>query len=156
MPVSLGDLVGELLPDMEFEAKGRNCSVKYVEAASVSVQGNRELLGRAIENVIRNAIAYTAEGTSVEVRLSRQNRFGSEFALLEVKDNGPGVPPDGLKSIFRPFYRLDFSRQRSTGGYGVGLAITERAIRLHGGEVEAANVPGGGLIVAMRLPLAKS
>jgi len=158
--VSLGDVVRELLPDMEFEAQGRNCHVRFTEAASVAVQGNRELLGRAIENVVRNAIAYTAEGTVVEIRLDRdredrEEREGKRFALLEVRDQGPGVPMDGLKSIFRPFYRLDFSRQRSTGGYGVGLAITERAIRLHGGEVEASNAPEGGLIVAMRLPLAK-
>jgi len=153
-------VVRELLPDMEFEAQGRNCHVRFTEAASVAVQGNRELLGRAIENVVRNAIAYTAEGTVVEIRLDRdredrEEREGKRFALLEVRDQGPGVPMDGLKSIFRPFYRLDFSRQRSTGGYGVGLAITERAIRLHGGEVEASNAPEGGLIVAMRLPLAK-
>lgn len=154
--VSLGAVVRELLPDMEFEAQGRHCQVRFAEAAPVEVQGSRELLGRAVENVIRNAIAYTAEGTAVEIRLSREERGGKDFAVLEVRDHGPGVPKDGLKSIFRPFFRLDFSRQRSTGGYGVGLAITERAIRLHGGEVEAVNASEGGLIVAMRLPVAKS
>ena len=138
---------------MEYEARGRNCHVSFAAHAPIAVLGNRELLGRAIENVIRNAIAYTAEGTSVEITLRREELVAGDFAVLAVRDHGPGVPADGLRSIFRPFYRLDLSRQRSTGGYGVGLAITERAIRLHGGEVEASNAEGGGLTVTMRFPL---
>jgi len=138
---------------MDYEAQRRNCKVSFTNSGSCEVHGSRELLGRAIENVIRNAIAYTAEGTSVEIELVREDRVQGEFAVLQVRDHGPGVPEEGLKSIFRPFYRMDLSRQRSTGGYGVGLAITERAIRLHGGEVEARNAPQGGLIVEMTLPL---
>jgi two-component system sensor histidine kinase CpxA len=165
--VSLCDVVEELLPDMDYEAQRRNCGVSFTtgrqSGAQTGVQpeeicevlGNPELLGRAVENVIRNAIAYTAEGTSVEIRLFEENRVGTQFAVLQVKDHGPGVPEAALKSIFRPFYRLDLSRQRSTGGYGVGLAITERAVRLHGGAVVARNAHEGGLIVEMRLPVAK-
>jgi two-component system sensor histidine kinase CpxA len=160
--VSLGRVVSDLLPDMEYEAQGRNCCVKFLtdgltvqDDNSAQVLGSPELLGRAVENVIRNAIAYTAEGTSVDIVLSEEERFGERFAVLQVKDHGPGVPDAALGSIFRPFYRLDLSRQRSTGGYGVGLAITERAIRLHGGTVAAKNSPEGGLIVEMRLPLAE-
>ena len=156
-PVCLREVVAELLPDMEYEAQRRNCCVKFVSDGYVSgegqVRGSHELLCRAIENVIRNAIAYTAEGTAVEIRLYDQLRAGSRFLVLEVKDHGPGVPEAALKTIFRPFYRLDLSRQRSTGGYGVGLAITERAVRLHGGYVIARNSPEGGLIVEMSLPL---
>lgn len=173
--VSLGDVVQQLLPDMDYEARRRNCGVSFAngrhageKAASqtpaeskgetegeTEVLGSPELLGRAVENVIRNAIAYTAEGTSVEIQLYSERRLGSRFAVLEVRDQGPGVPEAALKSIFRPFYRLDLSRQRSTGGYGVGLAITERAVRLHGGAVTARNAKEGGLIVEMRLPLAQ-
>jgi two-component system sensor histidine kinase CpxA len=108
-----------------------------------------------MENVIRNAIAYTTEGTAVEISFATEVRFGERFVILAVRDHGPGVPEPSLRSIFRPFYRLDLSRQRSTGGYGVGLAITERAIRLHGGMVAACNASEGGLIVEMRLPAAK-
>jgi two-component system, OmpR family, sensor histidine kinase CpxA len=174
-PVSLERIVAELLPDMDYEAQRRNCAVRLLgdgQTAAGSetarnemtrnetagnepdyvVMGNPELLGRAVENVIRNAIAYTAEGTSVEIQLFDETRFGEQFAVLQVKDHGPGVPAASLRSIFRPFYRLDLSRQRSTGGYGVGLAITERSIRLHGGAVAARNAPEGGLIVEMRLP----
>ena len=161
--VSLRDVVMELLPDMDYEAQRRNCSVSFVGGKQADGQmkglgevlGSPELLGRAVENVIRNAIAYTAEGTSVEINLFEENRVGTHFAVLQVKDHGPGVPEAALKSIFRPFYRLDLSRQRSTGGYGVGLAITERAVRLHGGAVTARNSSEGGLIVEMRLPVAR-
>jgi len=167
MRVSLCDVVSELLPDMDYEAQRRNCGVSFANgrngsqksetksAESTEVLGSPELLGRAVENVIRNAIAYTAEGTSVEIQLFSEQRLGARFAVLQVRDQGPGVPEAALKSIFRPFYRLDLSRQRSTGGYGVGLAITERAIRLHGGAVTARNAKEGGLIVEMRLPVAQ-
>jgi len=164
LPVLLENLVGDLLPDMDYEAQRRNCSVRFLTRELAAGKGERrgvvmgspELLARAVENVIRNAIAYTAEGTSVEIQLFDENRFGEPFAVLQVKDSGPGVPESALKSIFRPFYRLDLSRQRSTGGYGVGLAITERAVRLHGGMVCARNAVDGGLIVEMRLPLAEA
>ncbi len=162
LPVSLDCLVRGLLPDMDYEAQRRNCAVRFVNdgrqpggmsEAHGTVMGSPELLARAVENVIRNAIAYTAEGTSVEIELFDEDRFGEPFAVLQVRDCGPGVPEAALKSIFRPFYRLDLSRQRSTGGYGVGLAITERAVRLHGGMVCARNAPEGGLVVEMRLPI---
>lgn len=155
-PVSVVHIVEELLPDMEFEARRRNCSVSFVGAGSQvdEVMGSPELLGRAIENVIRNAIAYTAEGTAVEIQLSNQSQSGRNQVVLQVKDHGPGVPEAALQSIFHPFYRLDDSRRRSTGGFGVGLAITERAVQLHGGEIVARNAAEGGLIVEMRLPVA--
>ena len=161
--VSIKCVVTDLLPDMEYEAQRRNCGVKFLNGgragtgaeANGEVLGSPELLGRAVENVIRNAIAYTAEGTAVEIRLYEETRLGTRFAVLQVQDHGPGVPEAALKSIFRPFYRLDLSRQRSTGGYGVGLAITERAIRLHGGAVTARNAIDGGLLVEMRLPVAE-
>jgi two-component system sensor histidine kinase CpxA len=157
--IAVPSVVRELLPDMDYEAQRRNCGVRFVGAdesmEKAEVLGSRELLGRAVENVIRNAIAYTSEGTSVEIQCTGENRFGEQFVLLQVRDHGPGVPEAALQSIFRPFYRLDLSRQRSTGGYGVGLAITERAIRLHGGFVKARNAVEGGLIVEMRLPVAE-
>ncbi|HUV69726.1 MAG TPA: ATP-binding protein [Terracidiphilus sp.] len=154
--VSVARIVEELLPDMDFEAQGRNCHVTFVSDGSkeTEVLGSPELLGRAIENVIRNAIAYTAEGTTVEIRLTHKSNAETPLVVLQVKDHGPGVPEAALKSIFHPFYRLDGSRRRSTGGFGVGLAITERAVQLHGGVVVAGNATQGGLIVEMRLPAA--
>jgi two-component system sensor histidine kinase CpxA len=156
--VSVAHIVEEILPDMEYEAHGRNCTVTFVDTSfqKDEVMGSPELLGRAIENVIRNAIAYTAEGTAVEIQLSNQSHDGTSLVVLEVKDHGPGVPETVLQSIFHPFYRLDGSRRRSTGGFGVGLAITERSVQLHGGEVVARNAAEGGLIVEMRLPVAEA
>jgi two-component system sensor histidine kinase CpxA len=73
--------------------------------------------------------------------------------VLNVSDSGPGVPPDALDKLFEPFYRLDDARGRLTGGVGLGLAITERAVRFHGGKVSAHNRAEGGLRVEIRLPL---
>ena len=73
--------------------------------------------------------------------------------MLRVSDSGPGVPPESLGKLFQPFYRLDDARGRQTGGVGLGLAITERAVRFHGGKVSAMNRAEGGLVVEIRLPL---
>ena len=77
----------------------------------------------------------------------------SPEAILQVTDSGPGVPEDALEMLFEPFYRIDDSRVRQTGGVGLGLAITKRAVRLHGGTVRAVNRPEGGLMIEIRLPL---
>jgi len=104
-----------------------------------------------VENVVRNAIRYTKEGTNVEITLMGDDRANT--ALLAIEDSGPGVPPDALDKIFRPFYRIDDARGRQTGGVGLGLAITERSILLHGGTVRALNRPEGGLRIEIRLPV---
>jgi two-component system, OmpR family, sensor histidine kinase CpxA len=103
---------------------------------------------------VRNATRYTEDGTTVQVELERGQGSGRPQAVVRVSDSGPGVPEDALEKIFRPFYRIDDARGRRTGGVGLGLAITQRAVRLHGGSVTAANRPGGGLTVEIRLPLA--
>jgi two-component system sensor histidine kinase CpxA len=116
------------------------------------VSGNSELLYRAMENIVRNAITYTREGTTVELALSCEQKESGCEAVVQVMDRGTGVPEDQIKAIFQPFYRLDYARQRATGGSGVGLAIADRAIRLHAGQLNAANRPGGGLVVEIRIP----
>jgi two-component system sensor histidine kinase CpxA len=118
--------------------------------------GTPTLLHSAIENVVRNATRYTREGTKVEIRLEHQTDIRGPEAVLRVADSGPGVPDDALDKLFLPFYRLDDSRGRQTGGVGLGLAITERAVHLHGGTVSAMNRPEGGLVVEIRLPLAET
>lgn len=152
----VASLIADLIPDMEYEARGRRCSINFSDSSSHDGQviGSSELLGRAIENVIRNAIAYTEEGTAVEIGLSNVSRAGKDYVVLQIRDHGPGVPEAALQSIFHPFYRLDSSRRRSTGGFGVGLAIAERSVQLHGGAIVARNAAEGGLIVEMSLPSA--
>jgi two-component system sensor histidine kinase CpxA len=153
VPVRLNELVSEIAADANFEAQSRGCRVEVSIADDCQVQGSPALLHSAIENVVRNAIRYTKEGTSVELRLERAGgRRGTE-AVIRVSDSGPGVPAEALDKLFRPFYRIDDARDRETGGVGLGLAITERAVRLHGGTVTAANRPQGGLVVEVCLPL---
>jgi two-component system sensor histidine kinase CpxA len=76
------------------------------------------------------------------------------MALVEVSDRGPGIPESELTSIFRPFYRVDMARSAQTGGVGVGLAIAERAVKLHNGRISASNRSGGGTTIRIWLPLA--
>lgn len=153
-PVPLSELVANVAEDAEFEAQERHCHVHTsIPAGDWGVRGNDSLLHSAVENVVRNAIRYTAEGTSVEIALTNEERTGGREAVLRVCDSGPGVPADALEKMFEPFYRLDDARGRSTGGVGLGLAITERAVRFHGGKVAAFNRAEGGLRVEIRLPL---
>jgi two-component system, OmpR family, sensor histidine kinase CpxA len=153
-PVPLGELVASVAEDAEFEAQERHCHVHTnLPEGDWGVRGNDSLLHSAVENVVRNAIRYTAEGSSVEIALTSGDRSGTAEAVLRVSDSGPGVPEDSLGKLFEPFYRLDDARGRLTGGVGLGLAITERAVRFHGGKVAAFNRAEGGLMVEIRLPL---
>jgi two-component system sensor histidine kinase CpxA len=151
-PVRLGDLVGDVARDAAFEAQGRNCRVKCGITQDSVVLGNAALLHSAVENVVRNAMRYTHEGTDIEIELERSVLADGSQAIIRISDRGPGVPEESISKLFRPFYRLDDARNRQTGGVGLGLSITERAVRLHGGSVTAQNRPGGGLIVEIRLP----
>ncbi|MCK5504687.1 MAG: HAMP domain-containing protein [Thermodesulfovibrionia bacterium] len=152
-PFDLSSLVKRISDDAAFEAGSRNLSVKARLGEHIVVDGSEELLRRAIENVIRNAIRYSPEGTEVEISLQRQRSGEKDIAVMKVRDHGPGVPEDELKNLFNPFYRVAESRDRQTGGMGIGLAITDRAVRLHGGNVNALNAPDGGLVVKIDLPL---
>jgi two-component system sensor histidine kinase CpxA len=152
--VDLAALVRDVAEDADFEARSVNRSVQVVWTERCTIQGIEELLRSAVENVVRNAVRFTPEGTAVEVALQRQNGASDRFAVISVRDRGKGVPDEALEEIFRPFYRAEDARDRqSGGGTGLGLAITERAVRMHGGSVVAANAKDGGLSVEMRLKL---
>jgi two-component system, OmpR family, sensor histidine kinase CpxA len=153
-PVLLDEVVLNVAEDAEFEAQARHCHVRSeISAGSWGVRGDASLLHSAIENVVRNAIRYTREGTTVEIHLEKTQTASGEEAVVQVTDCGSGVPADALEKLFQPFYRLDDARGRQTGGVGLGLAITERAVRFHGGRVAAMNRAEGGLMVEIRLPL---
>jgi two-component system, OmpR family, sensor histidine kinase CpxA len=151
--VHLEEIVEEVARDADFEAQARNCRVEAEILDELPVEGDPALLRSAIENIVRNATRYTREGTTVKVRAEKVLRQNSMQALINVTDYGPGVPEESLEKIFQPFYRIDDARGRSTGGVGLGLAITDQAVRLHGGSVTASNLPEGGLSVVIRLPL---
>jgi two-component system sensor histidine kinase CpxA len=116
------------------------------------IEGRRELIYRAIENVVRNAIRYTETGSAVQVKLHQSGEGSSEAAIVEVSDRGPGIPESERESIFRPFYRVDPARSAHTGGFGVGLAIAERAIKLHRGQLRVLARDGGGTTIQMSFP----
>ena len=122
-------------------------SVRLVRNLPCTVEGNITLLRSAIENVVRNAARYTDE---------KHRRCGLEgnstHAIISVQDQGPGVPEESLPKLFLPFYRVDATRDRNTGGVGLGLSIAERAVRLHGGAVVARNGNPHGLLVQIELP----
>jgi len=153
-PVLLDDVVLNVAEDAEFEAQARHSHVhSEIPSGSWGVRGDASLLHSAIENVVRNAIRYTREGTTVEIHLEKTESAGGEEAVVRVTDCGDGVPAEALERLFQPFYRLDDARGRQTGGVGLGLAITERAVRFHGGRVLAMNRAEGGLMVEIHLPL---
>jgi two-component system sensor histidine kinase CpxA len=150
--LSLCKLVASVIPDVQYEANGRGCHVVTRTLEDCMIYGDPVLVQRAIENVVRNAIRYTPENGVVEIDVERVECNGYTSAVVRVGDSGPGVPPDELASILRPFYRVDRSRQRATGGFGVGLAIADRAVKLHAGKIKASNKPEGGLVVEMIFP----
>jgi signal transduction histidine kinase len=151
--IDLNELMGAIVEDARFEAQSKGHPVEWKNlAGEVQVRGNVELLRRAIENVIRNAIKYSFEGRSVaiELRMAPQR----ESAVIAVRDSGPGVPEPDLEAVFEPFFRA--LAAGSHEGHGLGLAIAKRVVLAHGGRIRANNVPAGGLCVEIELPVAKA
>jgi two-component system sensor histidine kinase CpxA len=146
--VELTTLLTEVVEDARLEANAQNKEVAWAPNMSVTVEGDQRLLRSAIENVLRNAVRFTASGTAVRAQLQHED----SRARLLIEDEGPGVPDPELARIFEPFYRVAESRDRDSGGTGLGLAITARIVALHGGKVTARNGAGGGLHVEIALP----
>ena len=150
--VSLKGLLEEMLPDAKYEARQREASVDLEAGCDCVIQGRRELIYRAIENVVRNAVRYTEPGSAVEIKLYPSGERTADAAIVEVSDRGPGIPESERDSIFRPFYRVDQARSAQTGGFGVGLAIADRAVKLHKGQMQVFSRDGGGTTIQMILP----
>ena len=151
--VQLDLLLAEVAADADYEARGRQCRVELGRCEALTLQGQGELLRRALENVLRNAIRHTAPATAISLSLQRVSSAQGAQALIRVRDRGPGVAEELLEQLFLPFFRIEEARDRQSGGTGLGLAITQRAIQLHGGQVQACNHPQGGLVVELLLPL---
>src|SRR5262249_51833425 len=131
----------------DFEARAKGKHVELDADAKCMVLGSDNLLRSAIENVVRNAVRYTDEGTAGKGWL----RGGGGGAMRRGSDSGGGVPDEELKNLFVPFYRVGEARERTTGGIGLGLAIAKRAIKAHNGSIKAMNDGGPGLLVEIRL-----
>lgn len=153
--IDLTELASQIVHTADFEARERDGAVHLIAEGNYFVEGNTELLHSAIENVIRNAIAYNAPGHAVEVRLSAQplaeHMKGPAMIRLVVRDHGPGVPEAELTSIFQPFYRVAAERNPQSGT-GLGLTIADRVVRTHGGTISARNAAPQGLEVELLLP----
>ena len=146
----LDELIEEVVRDANFEGAVKNCSVRLEGAAKTCVNGNRDLVRSAIDNVLRNAVRYSPQGVPVDVSVTHPQ---NGLAIL-IRDGGPGVPDKDLERIFEPFYRVAESRDRDTGGEGIGLAITAQVMKAHGGSAKAVNCQGGGFEVRLNLPQA--
>jgi len=146
--VALDALLNEVVEDAQFEASSQHKQVLLVIKSTAEIQGDPELLHSALENVVRNAVAYTPEGSSVSVQLVEEG----EQLVITVRDQGCGVDESSIGSLFDAFYREGDARDRDSGGYGLGLAIAQRAVLLHDGAIRARNHPDGGLEIEIRLP----
>ncbi|MYN40270.1 HAMP domain-containing protein [Duganella sp. FT109W] len=148
--ISMADLLDQIADDARYEAASQQRSVVQDGEADVQVMGQPDLLGRAIENVVRNAIKHSPDGG--EVQLQVRALADTRQLVIRVLDRGPGVSPADLDTIFQPFFR---SSNASTEGHGLGLAIAQHVIQAHGGSIKASNRAGGGLCVEMVLPVKK-
>lgn len=119
------------------------------EGEAPTVLGDVDRIQQVIANLIDNASRMTGSGGHVRVLLSREG----DHAVLAVLDEGPGIPPEALPHLFERFYRAQSSRDRSTGGAGLGLAIVRAIVTAHAGSIEAANRPEGGSAFTLRLPV---
>jgi signal transduction histidine kinase len=147
----LDELIAKVVTDANFEVQIEDKKVTLA-ADEVSLIGDGVLLRSAVENVIRNALRHTPSGSEVRVTLTREPQAN----MIRVRDQGPGVEESQLQKIFDSFARTADSRERGSGGFGLGLAIAQRAMQAHGGDASARNHPDGGLEVCLRLPLAGS
>lgn len=148
-PLPLDEVVEEVVSDCWFESDSRDCRIQYQPRGEACVCGDRELLRRALENVVMNAIRYAPQGSAVEIALAADE----SVARVSVRDYGPGVPEEALSKIFLPFFRVDSARHTDTGGMGLGLSIASRSVSLHHGQIRAENALPG-LRVTIEIPLA--
>lgn len=146
--LDLVELLRESVQQARLEAAAGHIALQLeLPDLPIVVDGSAQLIERAIDNLLGNAIKFSSNGGIVTLTLSLTERF----AEIAVSDTGPGVPAVELDSLFRPFFRG--SNAASTEGHGLGLSIVQRVVKIHGGELSAANRDGGGLRVSMRLPL---
>lgn len=148
--LSLNQVAQTVLDDCAIEAEAKGCTLALHAENEIRIQGDPSLLNRALENIVRNAIRHTPPESVIDVSAGPDE---AGWVRLTVRDRGPGVPEELTRDIFRPFFRVDTHRNRESGGVGLGLAIAQRAVLLHHGEISARNAHPG-LEVVLRLPVA--
>ena len=151
-PLNFGDLVTTTASEMKILAQDKSLTFHASSAHDIWIEGDRTRLQQVVVNLIDNAIKYTAEGGSVEVRVLS----GGSNAILEVSDNGVGIPEDAIPHVFERFYRVDKARSRASGGAGLGLSIVKAICVAHGGEIHVSSEEGRGSCFRVELPLEAS
>jgi len=147
--IDLRELLSDIVDDAQLEASASGRLIRVVSELDGVARGNVALLRRAVENVLRNAIKFSDPGGVVDVGAAPG--AGGRVAVISVRDTGTGVPESEVANIFDPFFRSSTHARKE--GTGLGLAIAKRVIESHGGSISASNVPGGGLLVNIELPL---
>ncbi len=148
MPVDMGELLLALVEDARFEGMGMNVAIDYAPGRMAQVLADGEMLHRAIENIVRNALRYAPPGSSVRIEAGADE--SSRFRIA-VQDSGPGVNESELAAIFTPFYRGQGEKRGD--GYGLGLAIASQIVRMANGVIGAKNIENTGLLVFVDLPV---
>ena len=147
--VNLAKALENVCADAEFENKNKHKGVRLEIKQECSIKGNSVLLERAFENIIRNGLRFTPENSIVEVSLEKIDNK----AIINISDQGPGVPDDQINKIFDPFYCIKTDRNPQQGGIGLGLCIALKAVQIHNGTIKISNRPQGGLLATIELPL---
>jgi two-component system sensor histidine kinase CpxA len=150
--IELNDLLTDLVDVVNYEVPEGKPGIAWTPAEPCVLHGDRELLWRAVENLLRNALRHTDPERGVRLTLEPSRKKSN--VLITVRDFGEGVPEAELEKIFEPFYRVQESRDRGSGGHGLGLSIAANAVHRHGGTIEARNAPDGGLVAQISLPAA--
>jgi signal transduction histidine kinase len=148
-PLDLAELARRRCEALSPLAKERGVDVRVVAGSRVEVRGDADRLAQVLDNLLDNALRYTAPGTTVRVAIQSE----ADELTCRVTDSGPGIPAASLPFIFERFYRAEASRNRQSGGAGLGLAIVRALVQAHGGRVEAESVEGRGTTITFRLPL---
>ncbi len=145
--VAIHELLEDIVNDCDLEAQARGCQLVLGQCQPAMILGERELLHRAVENIVRNAIRHSPDGMTVEIA----QELRGDTVTVTVRDQGPGVPEELLTDIFKPFFRVEDDRSRTSGGVGLGLAIACRAVEVHQGKISASNARPG-LMITISLP----
>jgi signal transduction histidine kinase len=147
----LAELTSSTTEQMRLLAEDKNIALRCEAKQYVRVEGDRSRLKQVIVNLVDNAIKYTPDGGHVGVKVYASNGCG----VLEVNDNGVGIPAEALPHIFERFYRVDKARSRQMGGAGLGLSIIKAIVTAHGGQVKVESVEGKGSRFLVELPIAE-
>lgn len=149
--ISLNDLLDEIISDARFEASSKHITIHYKTDEDIFITVRSELIHRAIENILRNAIKFSPENAEIHLKVTTD--IVKQRLNIVIEDNGPGVADADIESIFKPFFRGQLTHRNDS--IGLGLAIAYRAISAHHGEIKATNRKQGGLCVEVTLPYKK-